>query len=208
MSKTERSGISADKKKINNRAEAYALLTMGLADPEHIMYVSHCRHVGDLAALIAGELGLDAEYAAILGYIHDIGRRIDTRNHMYAGYRYLTDAGYGDYAFICLTHSFLNNDISLTCARQLSPESEGYETVRQYVEARESTDYDRIIQICDLLCLHSGGATLEDRIADIESRKGTHPRSAAHRAAAIAQKEALERRLGHSVYDFYPQLEK
>ena len=194
------------KKTIADRQEAYRLLIQGLDDPEHVMYVSHSRHVGDLAALIAGELGLDAEYAAILGYLHDIGRRIDTHNHMYAGYRYLTDEGYGDYAFICLTHSFLNNDVTLTCARQLSPSSEGYGTVKRFVEQRENTDYDRIIQICDLLCLHTGGATLEERIADIEARKGTHPRSAQHRAAAIAQKAALEARLGHSVYDFYNRL--
>ena len=193
-------------KRIPDRAAAYALLTQGLESPETVMYVSHSRHVGDLAALIAGELGLDAEYAAVLGYLHDIGRRIDSPNHMYAGYKYLTDEGCGDYAFICLTHSFLNNDVSLTCARPLSPQSEGYDTVKRFVETHENTDYDRIIQVCDLLCLHSGGATLEDRIADIESRKGTHARSPEHRAAAIAQKAALEARLGHSIYDFYPRL--
>lgn len=189
-------------------AGAWALLTEGLDAPESIMYVTHCRYVGELAGLIAGALGADADYARILGFLHDIGRRIDPHNHMYAGYRYLLERGYDEYAFICLTHSFLENDIGCTCGRQLPPESEGYETVKAFVETRENTIYDKIVQTCDLLCMHSGGVTLEQRIADVESRKGTHVKSAAHRAAAFRQKAALEDLLGHSVYDFYEELER
>lgn len=186
--------------------QAYALLIEGLEAPETIGYVTHSRFVGDLAGMIAAELGLDAAYATVLGYLHDIGRRIDPGNHIYAGYRFLKEHGYGEYAFICLTHSFLNNDIECICGRQLSPESEGYAEVKAFVESHENTDYDRIVQTCDLLCLHTGGTTLEARIDDIESRKGTHAKSQAHRAAAIAQKADIERRLGHSIYAFYPRL--
>lgn len=185
---------------------AYELLIEGLEDPENIGYVPHSRYVGDLAGMIAGELGLDAEYAAVLGYVHDIGRRIDPGNHIYAGYRFLTENGYSEYAHICLTHSFLNNDIECICASFLSPESEGYETVKAFVESHENTDYDRIVQTCDLLCLHTGGTTLEERINDIESRRGTHYKSKYHRDAAFSQKAEIERRLGHSVYDFYEEL--
>ena len=186
--------------------QAYRLLTDGLENPESIGYVPHCRYVGDLAGMIAGELGLDAACARVLGYLHDVGRKVDPGNHMYAGYRFLNENGYGEYAFICLTHSFLNNDIECICGRLLSPESEGYAEVKAFVEAHENTDYDRIIQTCDLLCLHTGGVTLEERIDDIEARKGTHAKSAYHRAAALAQKAALEQRLGHSIYDFYKDL--
>ena len=54
-----------------------ALLPEGLADPETIGYVPHSRYVGDLAAMIAREMGLDPEYAAVLGrrikclHVHD-----------------------------------------------------------------------------------------------------------------------------------------
>ena len=189
-------------------AGAWALLTQGLNEPETKMYVTHCRYVGELAGLIAGELGADPEYARALGFLHDIGRKIDTHNHMYAGYRHLQDLGYPEYAFICLTHSFLGNDIGCTCGRQLSPLSEGYAEVKAFVEGHENTLYDKIIQTCDLLCMHSGGVTLEQRIADVESRKGTHVKSAAHRAAAFAQKAELEAMLGHSIYDLYEELEQ
>ena len=188
------------------REQAYNLLTEGLDAPETIGYVTHCRYVGNLAGMIAREMGLDPEYAAALGYLHDIGRKVDSDNHAYAGYRFLKEKGYEEYAFICLTHSFLNNDMEYTCGRLLSPESKGYDEVRSFVEAHQNTDYDRIIQTCDLLCLHTGGTTLEARIDDIEARKGTHAKSGAHRAAAIAQKARIEEAIGHSIYDFYDAL--
>ena len=191
-----------------NKEQAYNLLVEGLENPETIGYVPHCRYVGDLAGMIAGEMGLDPEYATVLGYLHDIGRKVDPLNHMYAGYRYLKENGYDKYAFICLTHSFLNNDIECICGRLLPPESEGYDEVKAFVESHENTDYDRIIETCDLLCLHTGGTTLEERIDDIESRKGTHAKSKQHREAAVAQKAYIEEKIGHSIYDFYKYLKE
>ena len=188
------------------KEQAYNLLIDGLENPETIGYVPHCRYVGDLAGMIAGEMGLDAEYATVLGYLHDIGRKVDPGNHMYAGYKFLKDSGYDEYAFICLTHSFLNNDIECICGRLLPPESEGYEEVKAFVKSHENTDYDRIIQTCDLLCLHTGGTTLDERIDDIESRKGTHAKSKQHRETAVAQKAYIENKIGHSIYDFYKYL--
>ncbi len=186
--------------------QAFALLAEGISDPRSVRYVMHSVYVGELAALIAGRMGLDPVYAAALGYLHDIGRKVDPANHMYAGYKYLKQKGYGEYAYICLTHSFLNNDIECICGELLSPQSEGYAEVKELVSTREYTDYDRIIQTCDLLCLHSGGTTLEERIADIESRKGTHAKSAYHRRAAFAQLEYIESRIGCPVYDMYKYL--
>lgn len=188
------------------KEQAFELLIDGLENPDEIRYVTHCKYVGILAGLIASELGLDGDYATTLGYLHDIGRRIDNPNHMYAGYKFLMDSGYEEYAFICLTHSFLNNDIECICAELLPEDSEGYDTVKEIVTTHENTDYDRIIQVCDLLCLHSGGTTLEERINDIESRRGTHSKSLYHRQTATTQKAELEARLGHSIYDFYDKL--
>ena len=186
--------------------EAYSLLIEGLENLENLKYIQHCRYVGNLAGLIAGELGLDADYAKTLGYLHDIGRKISHPLHIYEGYRFLKENGYEDYAFICLTHSFLNNDMECIGGELLPPDSKGYAVVKDFVEHATYTDYDRIIQLCDLLCLETGGTTLEERLADIDARKGTHKKSAYHRQVAFAQKQAIEKKLGHSVYDFYPLL--
>ena len=188
------------------KEEAFSLLTQGLEDAKNIRYVMHSKYVGDLAAMIAAEAGADPEYAATLGYLHDIGIKIDSDNHIYAGYKYLKDNGYGEYAYICLTHSFLNNDIECICGCFLSPESEGYDEVKAFVETHKNTIYDRIVQTCDLLCLHSGGTSFDERIDDIESRKGTHYKSAYHRESAKKQMLELERIIGHSIYDFYDRL--
>ena len=189
-----------------SRKQAYEMLIEGIENPENVGYVTHSGYVGNLAALIAGAIGENGEYAAVLGYLHDIGRKINSENHIYAGYKYLKENGYEEYAPICLTHSFLNNDIECICASFLPEDSEGYDIVKAFVETHEYTIYDKIIQVCDLLCLHTGGTTIEARIDDIESRRGTHYKSQYHRESAIAQKAELEKMIGHSIYDFYDKL--
>ncbi len=169
--------------KITKQA-AWRLLLDGIPEPETTMYVSHCRYVGDLAGKIAAALGKDADYAAGLGYLHDIGRKLDSPNHVYAGWEHLTALGLEEYAGVCLTHSFLENEITNTCARVPDPNGRGYAQVKKYVETHENTFYDRLIQLCDLLCMHTGPVSLNERIEDIQSRKGTHPGSAKHRACA------------------------
>ncbi len=189
-----------------DKEQAYNLLINGLQAPDEIRYVAHSKYVGDLAGMIAKELSLDSEYATVLGYLHDIGRKYESDNHIYAGYEYLKENGYEDYAFICLTHSFLDNDIECICGCFLSPDSRGYSEVKEFIKNHPYTLYDKIIQICDLLCLHSGGTTLEDRIEDIEQRKGTHYKSQYHKSVAMKQKAEIEALLGHSIYDFYDSL--
>ena len=135
---TDRKNFTGENKMRLTPKQAYRLLTAGLDEPESIGYVTHCRYVGDLAGLIAGEMGLDPEYASTLGYLHDVGRKVDPGNHIYAGYKYLKENGYDEYAFICLTHSFLNNDIECICGRLLPPESEGYAEVKAFVESHKN----------------------------------------------------------------------
>ena len=79
-------------------------------------WINHSICVGDTAGKIAEKLNLDVNYAKTLGYIHDIGRGIgDSKDHVMNGYYYLKELGYDDeYANICLTHSYLNNDIYCT----------------------------------------------------------------------------------------------
>ena len=79
-------------------------------------WIDHSICVGNSAGKIAEKLGLDVEKAKTLGYIHDIGKGIGGfLEHPQNGYQYIKQEGYADeYANVCLTHSFLNNDYMCT----------------------------------------------------------------------------------------------
>ena len=79
-------------------------------------WIEHSICVGNSAGKIAESLGLDIDYAKTLGYIHDIGKAVgEFKGHVMNGYNYIKQLGYDDeYANICLTHSYLNNDVNCT----------------------------------------------------------------------------------------------
>ena len=61
-------------------------------------------------------INVDIDKAITLGYLHDIGKQNgESHGHVMRGSEYLKNKGYDDeYADICLTHSYLNNDIVCT----------------------------------------------------------------------------------------------
>ena len=90
-------------------------------DSKNKYWIEHSIYVGNSGEKIAqalNEKGCDVsiDKAKTLGYIHDIGKYSnDPHGHIMRGYKYLKEKGYDDeYCNICLTHSFLNNDILCT----------------------------------------------------------------------------------------------
>jgi putative nucleotidyltransferase with HDIG domain len=183
--------------------EAYELLIKDIDLVRYKRVIDHSVYVGTLAGRIAEKLGLDVEYAVSLGYIHDIGRKIDSKNHVIVGYRFLEANGYSDYSFVCLTHSFLNNDINCVAGHPLAKDAIEYDFLKEYVTNHKNTLYDKIIQICDLLCKDSGFATLEDRLNDIQSRRGVTDNCAYHKQIAEKQMAELEALMGCTIYSLY-----
>lgn len=103
------------------------------------IYYSIC--VGNAAGRIAKALNLDEEKAKTLGYIHDIGKSIgEFKDHVMNGYNYLKELGYDlEYCNICLTHSYLNNDVNCTAGTPL------YIPFRtEFIKNHEYTIYERI----------------------------------------------------------------
>ncbi len=159
-------------------------------------WVRHCIFVGIAAGRIARNLNnnrgnyteffklfpdveeLDEDYAISLGYVHDIGRKIDHPKHTTEGYKYLMEAGYEIEAGIALTHSFIDNDIN-NSADPVSGEDR-YKFINDYLHSVELTPYDNIVQLCDLFCLETGFTTVERRLLDITSRKGLYENSRLH----------------------------
>ena len=144
-------------------------------------WINHSICVGNTAGKIAEKLKLDVNYAKTLGYIHDIGRGIgDSKDHVMNGYYYLKELGYDDeYANICLTHSYLNND--------------------------EYTIYEKIINLCDLMCTDII-MTVDKRLIDLIIRRGAHENTQYHIKETYKLKQYIDEQLGFNLYDLFPSI--
>ena len=164
-------------------------------------WIYHSICVGNSAGKIAKALNLDEEYAKTLGYIHDIGKSVgDFYSHVINGYNYLKELGYDDkYANICLTHSYLNNDVNCTAGGV--PRDIPFRT--EFIKNHEYTIYEKIINLCDLMCT-SVNLTLEKRLVDIMLRRGVHENTVYHIKEAQKLKKEFDDMLGYNVYDLFP----
>lgn len=191
-----------------NSIEALKLLRLDVIENDDELneprnnWVRHSIEVGNAAGVIAKHLGLDYDYARALGYIHDIGRKIDHPKHAIEGYYYMVGHGYPEEASICLTHSFIDNNIHLIAGGEVE-EGKIRDFIEDYLNSRELSIYDNIIQMCDLLCLPTGITTLEKRLLDIYTRKGIHSNTLDQYHGAIRLKEKLEGLLGCPLYDLF-----
>lgn len=120
-------------------------------------WIGHCICVGDSAGRIAKALkdkgiDVDVEKAIILGYIHDIGKNNGKfHGHVMEGYEYLKEKGYDDeYCNVCLTHSYLNNDITCVAGGLSNPEDKPFLT--NFIKNHTYTIEEKIINLCDLMC--------------------------------------------------------
>ncbi len=163
-------------------------------------WIEHSICVGNSAAKIAENLKLDTEEAMTLGFAHDIGKRfVDLKNHDINGYNYLKELGYDEeYANICLTHSYLNNDVYCTAGGV--PEDIPIRT--EFIKNHEYTIYEKIINLCDLMCTNVN-MTLEKRLIDIMIRRGVHENTVYHITEAQKLKKEIDDMLGFNTYNLF-----
>ena len=168
-------------------------------------WINHSICVGNTAAKIASALGLDAEKAKTLGYIHDIGKGIgEFKDHVMNGYQYLLELGYDDeYANICLVHSYLNNDIMCTAGG--IPRDIPFRT--EFIKNHEYTIYEKIINLCDLMCT-SVVMTVDKRLIDIVIRRGAYSNTQYHVQETYKLKKYMDDKLGFNVYDLFPEIKE
>lgn len=166
-------------------------------------WINHSICVGNSAGKIAEKLNLDVDYAKILGYIHDIGRSVgDGKDHVMQGYNYLKELGYDDeYANICLTHSYLNNDVYCTAGG--IPRDIPFRT--EFIKNHEYTIYEKIINLCDLMCTDII-MTADKRLIDLIIRKGAHENTQYHIKETYKLKQYIDEQLGFNVYDLFPSI--
>ncbi len=135
-------------------------------------YVFHTRGVARFAKTIAEKIPeLDTQKAYILGLLHDYGKRIneseEKRFHGQEGYEEMTALGYDDVARICLTHTFHIKDFS--------DEEYNYSAgwlcwAKEKLKLLTYNDYDRLIQLCDMLTEGFNFVTIEQRAEGIAGR--------------------------------------
>ena len=82
--------------------------------------------------------------------------------------------GYDEkYANVCLTHSYLNNDINCVAGGIPNVNSKKYEFKKEFMESHKYTIYEKIINLCDLICKQNE-MTIEKRLIDLISRYGSY----------------------------------
>lgn len=168
-------------------------------------WINHSICVGNTAGKIAEKLNLDVNYAKTLGYIHDIGRGIgDSKDHVMNGYYYLKELDYDDeYANICITHSYLNNDVNCTAGG--FPKDIPFRT--EFIKNHEYTIYEKIINLCDLMCTDTL-MTVDKRLIDLIIRKGAHGNTQYHVKETYKLKQYIDEQLGFNLYDLFPSIKE
>ena len=150
---------------------------------------------------------MDEDYAKTLGYIHDIGKRFGKRlSHGIAGYNYILELGYDEkYANICIIHSYLNNDINCVAGGIPNPNSDKYSFKKDFIANHKYSIYDKIINLCDLLCKQKV-MTIDKRLIDLIIRYGAHTNTQYHITKAYELKEYFDILLGYNIYDLFPEI--
>lgn len=176
------------------------------------VWIDHCIYVGNTAGAIAKALrdkgyNVDVDKTITLGYIHDFGKYTGkSHGHIMAGYNYFKERGYDDeYCNICLTHSYLNNDIICTAGGVPDPNKNTFLT--EFVKNHEYTIEEKLINLCDLMCPPGGKVyTIDKRLIDLIIRKGAHANTQYHVIETYKLKEYFDGLLGYNLYDLLPEI--
>lgn len=111
------------------------------------------------------------------------------------GYKYIKELGYDDeYANVCLTHPYLNNDV--VCTAGGIPEDIPFRT--EFIKNHEYTIYEKLINLCDLMCTNVV-MTVDKRLIDIMLRKGAYSNTQYHLKETYKLKAFFDDKLGYNL---------
>ena len=181
---------------------------------ESDIWIEHCICVGNTAGKIAQALNekscnVDVDKTITLGYIHDIGKYTGkSHGHVMRGYNYVKDLGYdNEYANICLTHSYLNNDI--ICTAGGLPDINENPFLTEFIKEHQYSIEEKIINLCDLMCPQGGKVfTIDKRLIDIMIRRGAYSNTQYHIKETYKLKEYFDKLLGYNLYDLFPEIKE
>ena len=194
--------------------EARELLETERKNAKDDRWIEHSICVGDSAGILAKTLNekgynVDVDKAITLGYVHDIGKYTgESRGHVMRGYEYLKNKGYDEeYANICLTHSYLNNDI--LCTAGGVPDKEKNPFLTDFIKNHEYTIEEKLINLCDLMCPQGNKVfTIDKRLIDIMIRRGAYSNTQYHIKETYKLKQYFYDLLGYNLYDLFPEIKE
>ncbi len=125
--------------------------------------------------------------------------------HVIDGYNFLIDEGYPDAARICLTHSYPLADVNAGSSPWDGSTSER-KFVAEYLAKIEYTPYDRLIQLCDAICLPTGPVLMEKRLLDVTLRHGPNAFTTRKWQAFFDIQKEFEKAIGKSIYSLLPNV--
>lgn len=188
-----------------HRMEAQALLDWA-AEQNPGPWRAHSLHAARAAETIAARSGMDPQRAWVLGALHDIGRYEGVRDlhHVVAGYRLLMEKGDPGAAQIAMTHSYPSGDPrSFMGEWDVSDAERAF--VIQYLAEHQMDEWDRLIQLCDALCMASGVCLIEKRLIDVALRHGVTPEAREKWRATLDICRSFEQKMGCSVYSLFDE---
>lgn len=194
------------------KAQALQMIENFRGTTQSDKWIDHCICVGDTAGKIAQALtekghNVDIDKAITLGYVHDIGKyNGESHGHVMRGYEFLKEKRFDeDYCNICLTHSYLNNDIICTAGGVPDPNKNLFLT--DFIKNHEYTIEEKLINLCDLMCPQSKKVfTIDKRLIDIMIRRGAHTNTQYHIKETYKLKEYFDSLLGYNLYDLFPEI--
>ena len=144
-------------------------------------WLSHSLYEARLCEILANRLDLDKDIAFNYGLLHDYGRKYSHNfMHIIKGFEELVDLGLYE-SRACLTHSFINDgrfnnneipDEKLEYINNKEHFNKEYDDLSKLLRNINYTDYDRILNIADLMASDHGILSPIDRLYDILSRRG------------------------------------
>ncbi len=192
--------------------EAKELLEKERINTKDDGWIKHSINVGDSAGRIAKALvdkgiNVDIDKTITLGYLHDIGKyNGESHGHVIRGYELLKEKGYDeDYCNICLTHSYLNNDI--ICTAGGVPDLNANTFLTNFIKQHKYSIEEKIINLCDLMCPQDSKVyTVDKRLIDIMIRRGAYSNTQYHIKETYKLKEYFDNLLGYNLYELFPEI--
>lgn len=196
---------------IPSKTEVLNLLTEAKQESaKNCGWAIHSVVVGDTAKKIAEALNqsgqqLNPEEVMLMGYLHDIGKKVGPFvEHPYNGYKFMKDLGYDEkFCNISLVHSFVNNDPFCMFNEFMLPGRDDF--VISFIRQHDFTLAEQIIALCDQV-VTTKVMTVDKRIVDIISRHGICKHTPERIREVYRLKEFFDDLLSYNLYDLFPEI--